>query len=88
MKRGVVDAVNYMDGRGLNYSGAGSVRVGADRILITPSGAVKSAMTPGDIVLVNLEGDVLEGRCKPTPEVNLHLEIYRNYTCFKAVIYA
>jgi ribulose-5-phosphate 4-epimerase/fuculose-1-phosphate aldolase len=49
LKRGVVDAVKYMDGRGLNYSGAGSVsvRVGADRILITPSGAVKSAMTPG-----------------------------------------
>ncbi len=90
MKRGVVDAMKYMDGRGLNYSGAGSVsvRVGADRILITPSGAVKSAMTPGDIVLVNLEGDVLEGRRKPTPEVNLHLEIYRNYTRFKAVIYA
>ncbi|NAZ26981.1 MAG: hypothetical protein GU348_02385 [Thermogladius sp.] len=82
--------MKYMDGRGLNYSGAGSVsvRVGADRILITPSGAVKSAMTPGDIVLVNLEGDVLEGRRRPTPEVNLHLEIYRNYTRFKAVIYA
>ena len=79
-----------MDGRELNYGEAGSVsaRVGADRVLITPSGVVKSAMTPEDIVLVNLEGKVLEGRHKPTPEVNLHLEIYRKYSHFNAVIHA
>lgn len=90
MRKRIVDAVKYMDGMGLNYGGVGSVsaRVGADRILITPSGAVKSAMTPEDIVLVNLEGEVLEGRLKPTPEVNLHLEIYRNYSHFNAVIHA
>ena len=48
MRKRIVDAVKYMDGMGLNYGGVGSVsaRVGAVRILISPSGAVKSAMTP------------------------------------------
>lgn len=90
LKKKIVDTMKYMDERGLNHGRAGnvSVRVGENRVLITPSGVVKSALTPEDIVLIDMNGAVLEGRYKPTVEFNLHLEIYRNYKHFNAVVHA
>jgi L-fuculose-phosphate aldolase len=90
LKRKIVDVMRFMDDRGLNYGRAGnvSVRVGEDEVLITPSGVVKSAMSLEDIVLVSMDGRVLEGRHKPTVEMPLHLAIYRSYKHVKAVIHA
>jgi L-fuculose-phosphate aldolase len=90
LKRKIVDVMRFMDDRGLNYCRAGnvSVRVDKDEVLITPSGVVKSAMSPEDIVLVSVDGRVLEGRHKPTVEMPLHLAIYKSYKHVKAVIHA
>jgi L-fuculose-phosphate aldolase len=90
VRRRIVDVMRYMEERGLNYGRSGnvSVRVGDDRVLITPSGVVKAEMSPEDILVVTMDGEVVEGGRSPTVEMPLHLAIYRNYEHFRAVIHA
>ncbi len=90
VKKRIVDVMRYMEERGLNYgrSGNASVRVGEDHVLITPSGVVKAEMSPEDILVVSMNGEVIEGRRAPTVEMPLHLTIYRAYEYFRAVIHA
>jgi len=45
--------------------------------LITPSGMSYGTMSIEDIVLVDMQGNVVEGIWKPSVETPLHLEIYR-----------
>lgn len=49
-------------------------------VAIKPSGVDYDAMTPDDIVLVNLEnGEVVEGKWKPSSDTPTHLELYRAF---------
>lgn len=49
----------------------------AERIWITPSGYPRSHLTPDDLLLIDLEGNVLCGGLRPTIEVPFHTEIYK-----------
>src|SRR5690554_4053186 len=46
-------------------------------ILVTPSGLPYQQTGPEDLVLLDLEGRVLEGSRKPSSETPMHLEVYR-----------
>lgn len=46
-------------------------------VAIKPSGVEYSKMTAEDIVLVDLEGNILEGELRPSSDVDTHLEFYR-----------
>ena len=54
-----------------------SVRLGPDRILVTPTSISKGMMTPEDLVIVDLEGRRVSGLRKPSSELAMHLLIYR-----------
>ena len=60
-------------------SGNVSARAGEDRIAITPTGGVLAELEPSQIVIVDLEGAVVEGDHAPTSEIALHLGAYRRY---------
>lgn len=47
-------------------------------VAIKPSGVGYDALTPADIVLVNLEGEMVEGRLKPSVDTATHLYLYRH----------
>jgi L-fuculose-phosphate aldolase len=65
-----------------------SVRVGADRVLVTPSGLIKSLLTAGDMVEVDLAGHKRRGRRNPTSELDLHLRILSRRPDVGAVVHA
>jgi len=65
-----------------------SVRNGLGSILCTTGGVNKGFLTPADLVVVNLRGEPLEGGSRPTSEIELHLEVYRNRPDVNAVIHA
>jgi L-fuculose-phosphate aldolase len=66
-----------------------SVRVGPNRALVTPSGMIKSLVTPADMVEVDLNGKrVRRSRRKPTSELDLHLRILRHRADVHAVVHA
>ncbi|GKH49726.1 class II aldolase [Eubacteriales bacterium] len=52
-----------------------------DGILISASGTTFRALTPEEILLVNLKGELIgaSGERQPSKEMWLHLEIYRTY---------
>ncbi|MBD5113708.1 MAG: L-ribulose-5-phosphate 4-epimerase [Ruminococcaceae bacterium] len=48
-------------------------------IVIKPSGVSYEEMTPEDMVTVNLQGEVVEGRYKPSSDTPTHLELYKAF---------
>ena len=55
---------------------------------ITPSGIAYSDMEPVDIVIMNLDGEVVEGERKPSSEEAMHRLIYRERSDIKALVHA
>jgi len=56
-------------------------------VAIKPTGVDYSEMRPEDVVVVNLEGEVIEGRLKPSSELSLHLELLKARPDIHAVIH-
>ena len=66
-----------------------SVRLGPERVLVTPSGFIKSLVTPADMVEVDWSGEPRRrGSRKPTSELELHLRILRHRPDVQAVVHA
>ncbi|MEM2021402.1 MAG: class II aldolase/adducin family protein [Zestosphaera sp.] len=91
LKEEIVNAMKYMEDRGLNYGRSGNVSIrvkGTEYVLITPSGLPKASLTPSDVLVVTINGDVVEGVHRPTVEMPLHTTIYRRYDYVNSVIHA
>ena len=73
----------FVDGNGGNIS----FRIGEDEIICTPTLFSKFDMTPDDLCLIDLSGNKLAGRERPTSEARLHLEVYKNAPQAKAVVH-
>jgi L-fuculose-phosphate aldolase len=65
-----------------------SVRLDARRVLATPSGVSKGMMHPEQMVVVDMEGNRLEGECPVSSEIQMHLTIYRERPDVSAVVHA
>lgn len=48
-------------------------------VVIKPSGVSYKEMTPNDMVVVNMDGEVVEGDLKPSSDLATHLELYRAF---------
>lgn len=66
------------------------MRLDETHFLVTPSGLYKMAMEPDDPIVVDFSGDVVEGKpgLRPTSEINMHLEVYRQRPDIHAVLHA
>ena len=67
-----------------------SVRLGPDRLMMTPASVSKGFMTPEMMVVTDLDGQVIEaapGR-KPSSEAMMHLAAYRQRPDIGAVVHA
>ena len=58
-----------------------------DLVVVTPSGMAYDALQPRDIVVVDLDGNLVEGERRPSTELALHLAIYRARPDVKAVMH-
>jgi L-fuculose-phosphate aldolase len=65
-----------------------SVRLGPDRVLVTPSGLIKARLTARDMVEVDRSGRKRRGRRNPTSELDLHLRILTRRLDVGAVVHA
>jgi L-fuculose-phosphate aldolase len=65
-----------------------SVRLGADRLLMTPKSVCKGFMTPDMMCITDLEGRKLQGDRDPSSEMLMHLEVYRQRADVQAVVHA
>jgi L-fuculose-phosphate aldolase len=65
-----------------------SCRLNSDHILATRSGICKGEMSEGDLITLDLQGNVTESKLQPSAEILMHLEVYRQREDIKAVIHA
>ena len=56
-------------------------------VVIKPSGVDSREMTPENMVIVDLDGKVVEGKLKPSSDASTHLELYRKFKGIKGVVH-
>lgn len=69
------------------FSGNASMRLEENRFLITASGIAKGSLTEASLLIVNDQGEVLEGQGKPSIELAMHLQIYKLDPDCKAILH-
>lgn len=65
-----------------------SVRLTDDIIIVTPTGVSKGGMDPDELIKMTLGGEILSGRSKPSSEVKMHIEVYKQSKFIRAVTHA
>ncbi len=74
--------------RGLNQGSSGNLSVRSrDGFLITPSGQAMAALTAGDMVELDMRGEVV-GDGRPSSEWRFHRDIYATFPAAEAVVHA
>ncbi len=56
-------------------------------VIIKPSGVDYDKMTVEDMVVTDLDGNVVEGKLKPSSDLMTHLEFYRNFPDIGGVVH-
>lgn len=56
-------------------------------VVIKPSGVPYSSMTADDMVVMDLEGNKVEGRLNPSSDTPTHLELYRRFADIGGVVH-
>src|SRR4029077_6147764 len=73
----------------MDYSGHVSARIpGTDHVLIQPRDTSRAGIKAGHILVVDLDGNVLEGEGPAPTETAIHLGVYRARPDVKAVGHA
>ena len=90
LKQKVFEANMELPKRGLVTYTWGNVS-GIDRekglFVIKPSGVEYDIMTPEDMVVMDLDGNKVEGRYKPSSDTPTHLELYKRYEDIGGVVH-
>jgi len=56
-------------------------------IVIKPSGVEYDKMKPDDMVIVDLNGNIIEGNLKPSSDTPTHIELYKNFKNIGSVVH-
>ena len=96
LRQEMVRVGRLMYERGLVVANDGnlSARLDEAHVLCTPSGLCKGAMDPGQLIVIDMQGQkagpatAANRDMQPTSEVPMHLEAYRQRPCVQAVVHA
>jgi len=92
-RKEVLEAAQRMAKKGLTVGSSGNVSLrikesgGRELVAITPSGRYYDSMKADNIVIVDFEGQRVEGELAPSIETMLHIGIYRARKKVNAVIH-
>lgn len=80
IKNDIVAVGKRMYDRGYVASNDGNIsaRIDENRVLISPTGVSKGFMKTDDLIIVDYKGKVLSGNKKPSSEVMMHLQVYKD----------
>ena len=87
----VAATAQRMVAEGLAYGFQGNVSAldpDTGLIAVTPSGVHHARLRPGDVVVVDKEGGVIEGQRRPTSETPMHTAFYRVRADVAAVVHS
>ncbi len=89
-KKAIIDIGKRMYVRNFVAANDGniSVKTGDNEVWATPTGVSKGYMKKKMLVKVDLDGNILEGTCKPSSELKMHLCAYQENKEIRAVCHA
>lgn len=94
LRLAIIEAGRICYSNGLMHANTGniSMRLGNDRVVITPSKLCKGRLEPEDLLIIDLDGAIIKAdtvrKRKFSSEAPLHLEVYRQRPDIRAVIHA
>mgnify|MGYP006287598719 CR=1 FL=1 len=71
----------------LTWGNVSGIDRDAGVIAIKPSGVDYDELTPEEIVLLDLRGNILEGDLKPSSDTPTHLELYRSFEKIGGIVH-
>lgn len=86
----IVEIGKKMHEANLTFASMGNISARKPKmevLVITPSVFDKDKLNPKDMVVISLEGEVLEGRHKPSSETPMHLEVYKNCSDVNSIVH-
>jgi len=84
----LVDAIRMLACADIvDHSGHGSARRDGESFYINSAASARGALTTGDIVTIDLDGNLVEGSARPPFEFHIHSEIYRVRHDAQAVVH-
>lgn len=90
VKQQIVTTAQELVGKGYLMATGGNISIrilNEDRFAITPSNMDYMQMTPGDVCVLSLDGEMIEGKHKPSVESGMHAEIYKGRADVNAVVH-
>ncbi len=72
----------------LTFGNASGIDEQRERIVIKPSGVPYSDLTPDQMVVVDLEGNVVEGSLRPSTDTPTHVLLYRHFESAGGITHA
>jgi L-ribulose-5-phosphate 4-epimerase len=69
------------------FGNASGIDRSSGLVAIKPSGVPYEKMTPEDIVISDLDGKIVEGKLKPSSDLDTHLELYREFPAIGGVVH-
>ena len=78
----------YQKGYVVASEGNMSIRIGENRILVTPAGKNKGFLKEKDLVLVDLKGKKISGNLEPSSELRMQLFVYQKRKDINAAVHA
>ena len=58
-----------------------------DYIVIKPSGVEYDKMTAEDMVVLDFDGNIIEGKYKPSSDTPTHIELYKSFKDIKGIVH-
>jgi L-fuculose-phosphate aldolase len=86
----ILEAGHRMYEKGYVAANDGNItcKVGPDTIWATPTGVRKGFMKKEMLIKMKLDGEILEGKEKPSSEIRMHLRVYHEDPQVMAVVHA
>ncbi len=78
----------YQKGYVVASEGNMSIRLGENRILVTPAGKNKGFLKDKDLVVVDLKGKKVSGNLEPSSELKMQLFVYQKRVDVNAAVHA
>ncbi len=71
----------------LTWGNASGIDRKSGLVVIKPSGVPYETMKAEDMVVVDMDGNVIEGKLRPSSDLPTHLELYKNFPQVKGIVH-
>ncbi|GGG90587.1 L-ribulose-5-phosphate 4-epimerase [Silvibacterium dinghuense] len=90
LRRDVLEANLEIVRRGLvlyTFGNASGIDRASGLVAIKPSGVPYESMTPEDLVITDLDGNIVEGKLRPSSDLATHLHLYKEFPTIGGVVH-